>query len=169
MVQVPAHKYRVSGGKQTLCSDVNVRTAQTARPNVVGRMLESFGSVVRWRMQDDNKYCEGWMRFILTANEYPAKLMLFDNFEVTGAPDVQVLQLVMKPNPASTSKTDLVPVPEALSEYNKLFDLKNVKAVAVVPLKSTLIEEGKPTPANKFLQMGQGEGAAASLQMKIQM
>lgn len=106
------------------------------------------------------------MRFILTANEYPAKLMLFDNFDASGAPDVQVLQLVMKAD--SANKGELVPVPEAISEYNKLIDLKNVKAVAVVPLKSTLIEEGRSTTAAKFLQMGKGEGAAAAIQMKIQ-
>ncbi|KAL8441025.1 hypothetical protein Emag_007523 [Eimeria magna] len=105
---------------------------------------------------------QGWVKFISIANEFPSKLMLLDNFAAAEAPDVQLLQLVESPGAKDESSC----VAEAITEYNKLYDLKNVKAVAVVPLSSTLIETGKNLSPQRFLQMGTGEGHAAPIQIK---
>lgn len=89
--------------------------------------------------------------------------MLLDNFAASEAPNIQFLQLVSGPGGSGESGC----LAEPLLEYNKLYDLKNVKAVAVVPLSSRLIEIGKPLTPQKFLQMGKGEGDATSIQMKV--
>lgn len=86
--------------------------------------------------------------------------MLLDNFEAAGAPDAQVLELVE----GLVEGGETVCVARPMGEYNKLYDLKNVKAVAVVPLTSTLIELEKPVTPQKFLQMGKGEGGASAIQ-----
>ncbi|KAL8443615.1 hypothetical protein Emed_006696 [Eimeria media] len=88
-------------------------------------------------------------------------------FKVNGGKQVffnnaQLLQLVEAPGAKDESSC----VAEAITEYNKLYDLKNVKAVAVVPLSSTLIETGKNLSPQRFLQMGTGEGHAAPIQIK---
>ncbi|KAL8271503.1 hypothetical protein Esti_004538 [Eimeria stiedai] len=134
LVAVPGHKFKVNVGKQILFNNA----------------------------QESNKYYQGWVKFIQIANEYPAKLMLLDNFAAAEAPDVQLLQLVEGPGAKDESSC----VAEAISEYNKLYDLKNVKAVAVVPLTSTLIETDKNVTPQRFLQMGRGEGDAAPIQIK---
>ncbi|KAL8424456.1 hypothetical protein Efla_001058 [Eimeria flavescens] len=111
---------------------------------------------------EGGKYYQGWVKFISLANEYPSKLMLLDNFGAAEAEDVQLLQLVEGPTPGDESTC----VAEALTEYNKLIDLKNVKAIAVLPLSSSLIQTGKSVTPQKFLQMGRGEGDAAPIQIK---
>ncbi|XP_026194303.1 uncharacterized protein LOC34617285 [Cyclospora cayetanensis] len=112
---------------------------------------------------EDGKYYEGWIKFVCIANELPSKLMLLDNFGACGAPDVQVLQLA-SPGDASSAGTEYVAQP--IGEYNALYDLKNIKAIAIVPVTSTLIPIGQPITPQKFLQMGQGEGGAQAINMR---
>ncbi|OEH75204.1 hypothetical protein cyc_00050 [Cyclospora cayetanensis] len=125
--------------------------------------LKPSVAVPRHKFKEDGKYYEGWIKFVCIANELPSKLMLLDNFGACGAPDVQVLQLA-SPGDASSAGTEYVAQP--IGEYNALYDLKNIKAIAIVPVTSTLIPIGQPITPQKFLQMGQGEGGAQAINMR---
>lgn len=104
------------------------------------------------------------MKFITIANEYPSKMMLLENFEAAEAPGVQVLLLIAAATAAAAAAESQCVV-QPLDCYNKLYDFKNTKAVAVVPLSSTLIPLNEAVGPQKFLQMGRGEGAAATIQI----
>ncbi|KAL8433923.1 hypothetical protein ACSSS7_003505 [Eimeria intestinalis] len=150
--------------KSVVITTTKKETAPTKKPltPLALAWLKPLVAVPGHKFKDTNKYCQGWVKFIQIANEYPAKLMLLDNFAAAEAPDVQLLQLVEGPGAKDESSC----VAEAITEYNKLYDLKNVKAIAVVPLSSTLIETGKTVAPQRFLQMGTGEGDAAPIQIK---
>ncbi|CDI84285.1 hypothetical protein, conserved [Eimeria acervulina] len=153
LVAIPEHKYKVNGGRQNL-----------------------FTKAV-----EEGKYYKGWIRFICIVNEYPSKLMLLENFAAAAAPDVQLLLLIPsgvaagEASAAAAAATaaggggggaESTCVAVALDLYNKLYDLKNVFAVAAVPCSSKLIPTQQPITPHKFLQMGTGEGDAASIHLK---
>ena len=104
--------------------------------------------------------------------------MLLENFAAAAAPDVQLLLLIPSGVAAGEASAaaataaaggggaESTCVAVALDLYNKLYDLKNVFAVAAVPCSSKLIPTQQPITPHKFLQMGTGEGDAASIHLK---
>ncbi|CDJ47581.1 hypothetical protein, conserved [Eimeria brunetti] len=209
LVAIPNHKFKVHGGRQTLF------TKAVESGKYYQGWIERLGrveSTIRgeWKVlsgvsitpRESGKYYQGWIKFITIANEYPSKLMLLENFEASGAPDVLLLQLVSPAAAAAAAAAgaaaagaggttqptaaaaaagaaagaaaaaaaagggESICIATPFDLFNKLYDLKNIFAVAAVSSSSKLIPLQQQISPQKFLQMGRGEGDAAPIQIK---